>query len=469
MKRNKFIRLGSTAVLAGLTLPWQKTFGFAAGRDVITYTPPATDSVLVNPGMGFETFHSFNGDERDAPLENYPECSISYHRYYWDIMEPEEGKYNFELLDRIMEKCARHGQDLALRFMPLKPTLDRGVPAWFMKKGKGFPFVRNEKKGWSPDFNDPYYLDKWEQLNAVFGERYNGHKHMVRMEIGGYGFWGEWHISHTDLPPITEENAFKLVDMHFRHWDRVPLTMLTAMEPALIYALKKGAGWRVDSLGDYGHFSPTWSHMVNNYPNKIKRIPLMSEAYKNGPIAYEPPGKMVDLPNYVPSKGGGYENMWNTALEWHGSAYNPKSGKIPEEMVPSINDFLKKCGYRFVVRKAVVPDKVHLNDRIFPLKIDISNEGVAPLYRNYILAVRLRGGNEDIVLNTSANVKSWLPGEHTQEEVVMLPGKIPGGEYILSLGLLEPYNMKPAIWFANKGNDKDKWLPLEGRKIKILS
>lgn len=61
MKRNKFIQLGSTALLAGLTLPWQKSFGLVAGRDIITYSPPASDSMLVNPGMGFETFHCFIG------------------------------------------------------------------------------------------------------------------------------------------------------------------------------------------------------------------------------------------------------------------------------------------------------------------------------------------------------------------------------------------------------------------------
>jgi len=45
----------------------------------------------------------------------------------------------------------------------------------------------------------------------------------------------------------------------------------------------------------------------------------------------------------------------------------------------------------------------------------------------------------------------------------------PGMGFVTFHCFIGRYNMKPAIRFANKGNEKDKWLPLEGRKIKILN
>jgi len=80
--------------------------------------------------MGFEIFHSFNSDERNTRLEYYSKCSIAYFRFYWDTLEPEEGKYNFDLIDSLLDKGRQNGQDLALRFMERlssMPTIPYGA------------------------------------------------------------------------------------------------------------------------------------------------------------------------------------------------------------------------------------------------------------------------------------------------------------------------------------------------------
>ena len=58
--------------------------------DQLVIEPDVTDEVLLSPGMGFETFHYFNGDERIARAANYPKCSIAYFRFSWDKLEPQE-------------------------------------------------------------------------------------------------------------------------------------------------------------------------------------------------------------------------------------------------------------------------------------------------------------------------------------------------------------------------------------------
>jgi hypothetical protein len=468
MQRRKFIQIGTAATLAGMVAPGSS---FAAGiRPSKVFEPEPFDGILVNPGMGFETFNCFNGDEKDAAVRNYPECSISYHRYYWDRLEPEEGKYNFELLDGIMEKCAKHHQDLAMRFMPISPRTSPGIPAWYMKKAKGYAFDRNGTKGWSPDWNDPFFLDKWEALNAAFAERYNGHRHMDRMEIGGYGFWSEWHISHTEVPEITEENAIRLIDMHFRYWDRTPLMMLIGYVPGLRHAVGRGAGWRADSLGDWGHFSKTWNHMQNSYPQRLDAAPEAKEAWKKGPVAFEPPGRMNDLERYVPTVGGGYDNMWDKALEWGGSAYNAKSGDIPDAQVPSMERFLKKCGYRYTVKKVGMSGSYSgKTGSPVPLTVEIENQGVAPVYRDHYLALRLQGaGGEQVIHYKQVLLKTVLPGVH-RIDLEVAPGQVEKGTYQMSLGILNEWSdSSTSISLANKGCDNDGWLSLEGIMMEVL-
>jgi hypothetical protein len=462
MNRRDFIKLSSCCLLGSTVCPWKQNPAWASQADNYIVEPEESEQVLVNPGMGFETFHSFNGDQRNVSAENYPECSIAYFRFYWDKLEPLEGMYNFEMIDSLLAKAQEKGQDLALRFMPTSSAdLTTGTPQWYMEKAKGYWYTKYNRRGWAPDHNDPYFLAKQEELVGSFGERYNGHPNMIRMDIGSVGFWGEWHMSHTEpkVPMISEENAVKIIDMYLKHWDCVPLSMLIGYVPGLRYAISQGTGWRADSFGDYGHFSDTWCHMFDAYPQNLEQAGAL-EAWKNGPVTFEPPGTMYDLDNYVPDKGGGYENMWNQALEWHASTFNAKSKPILSSQVDSIRNFLKRCGYRVTLRRIVLPKILSPDKRHFPLDIEIENAGVAPTYKNFIPAIKLTGNQVSVILSSGAKILKWLPGRHRVTEKLLLPDSLGASNYAVSFGILNSGNYSPAIRLANKGVDTEGWYPL---------
>jgi hypothetical protein len=462
MNRRDFVKLGSCCLLSSAVCPRQRNSVWARQADNIIVEPEETDEVLVNPGMGFETFHSFNTDQQNISAENYPECSIAYFRFYWDRLEPQEGRYNFELIDLLLEKAQQNGQDLALRFMPTSSAdLTAGTPQWYTEKAKGYWYTKNNRRGWAPDHNDPYFLAKQEELVGAFGARYNNHPNIIRMDIGSVGFWGEWHMSHTEpaVPMISEENAVKIIDMYLKYWDRVPLSMQIGYVPGLRYAVSKGTGWRADSLGDYGHFSETWCHMFDSYPQNLEQAEAL-EAWKNGPVAFEPPGTMYDLDKYVPDKGGGYDVMWNQALQWHGSSFNAKSKPIYSHQVPLILDLLKRCGYRFTLRRIVLPRILPQNQQYLTVDMEIENTGVAPVYKNYIPAVKLAGARVSVILSLEADPRRWLPGIHRVQEDLLLPDYLKTGSYAVSFAILEPGGYLPAITLANKGTDPEGWFPL---------
>src|SRR6184192_720574 len=93
-----------------------------AQRNVVVVRPKEINDVLVNPGMGITTFQRFNGQEPNPPLKwsevgpekklpqaatkpNFPDTSVSYCRWYWNVLEPTRGKYNWAIVDLAIEEA----------------------------------------------------------------------------------------------------------------------------------------------------------------------------------------------------------------------------------------------------------------------------------------------------------------------------------------------------------------------------
>ncbi len=112
-------------------------------------------------------------------------------------------------------------------------------------------------------------------------------------------------------------------------------------------------GWRVDCLGDMGGFSPTWSHMLDYYPQNIIYFG-MQDAWKKAPVTLEVCWVMQHWKN----KGWDVDYIIDQSLKWHISSFNAKSSAVPDEWWPQVNRWLKRMGYRFVLRKFTYPATV---------------------------------------------------------------------------------------------------------------
>ncbi len=424
--------------------------------DTVVVAPREIAEVLVNPGMGFETFHAMNGEGpgKRPPPENYPTCSVAYFRLWWKELEPEEGRYRFERVSELLAKGRAHHQDLALRFMPWFSMLERdSTPEWFKRKATRsfrckFHRWAGPKRGptegdyWAPDFNDPFFLDRQEGLVRAFGEKFNGHPELAYLDIGSIGNWGEWHTSNT-IPPVpmpTEENARKVIDWHLQAWGRTPLVMNFQYPPGMSYAASRGTGWRCDGVD-----SPACAGRVESQFHD----PAVCDAWKRGPVTGEP--VLEDLKN----PGETFARM----LRWHASSLNAKSRSIPDDALPHLDAFLKRCGYRFVLRELRVPRRIARGGTL-PLRMTFENTGVAPPYKDYVLAVRLSRGGRSFVLDTGAKLTAWLPGTHDVEARLTLPADLAPGENELALGILDPHRRDPKVKLANAGRGADGWYPL---------
>ena len=227
MKQGKNSQFLFTALLAASFLPF--LLSSCSKPETVVVEPVEIDDVLVNPGMGFTTFYSLNNDKINA---NHPEGSIAYYRWYWEVLEPEEGRVNFAMIDSILAICREKGQKLAFRVMcqnghemaDKSVTEKWEVPDWFRNSGVAGCTYENGR-GWQPDYDSSFFLEKHGNLLRALGARYDGHPDLDHVDIGSVGRWGEWHTSRTGCPMPTEENMARIVDLYVDNFSKTPLVM----------------------------------------------------------------------------------------------------------------------------------------------------------------------------------------------------------------------------------------------------
>ena len=142
------------------------------------------------------------------------------------------------------------------------------------------------------------------------------------------------------------------------------------------------------------------------------------------------------------------------SLKWHISTFNGKSSPVPEEWWPAVNRWQKKMGYRFVLRKFTHPAAVRPQGKL-EFTTWWENKGVAPCYRAYPLALRLKGAGREAVMVTDADIRGWLPGDNLYDDAVFVPADLPRGEYELEMALLDPVDRKPKVKLAIEGLQPD--------------
>ncbi len=133
-------------------------------------------------------------------------------------------------------------------------------------------------------------------------------------------------------------------------------------------------------------------------------------------------------------------------------------------MVAQVNRWLKRMGYRFVLRKFTYPAVVRPGEKLsFTSWWD--NRGVAPCYKKFALALRLRSDQCTEVLPTDADITSWLPGDSLFDGAPVLSATLSSGEYELGVGLLDLQTQQPKVSLAIEGRGSDGWYRLGNIRV----
>ncbi len=186
--------------------------GAALPEGDVTVRPARLDGVLVNPGIGFASFHfgwwcnlppiTFTAAECAKRIkkhwpENYPQAGTAYFRWHWRDLEPARGKIRFDLIDRTLQSANAAGMTLGFRVMTVKDG-KAGVPDWLLKppySAKGTYRPGSAGPTHWPDYRDKTYLAEHARFLSALGKRYDAHPALDHVDIGTVGCWGEWNTA----------------------------------------------------------------------------------------------------------------------------------------------------------------------------------------------------------------------------------------------------------------------------------
>jgi hypothetical protein len=441
--------------------------------------PKETSGVLINPGMGFMTFQRFNGDDLNEgsgwtegfPIEyqnfdgdltnkDHPATTIAYWRIYWKYLEPEQGKFRWDMLDKALDIARERGQTLLLRIAPYGTGDERDVPAWYRKiVGPDKIWKYNSQvNGWMVDPEDPRYTEYFGGMIRALGERYDGHPDLEGVDLSIVGAWGEGAGSEM----LSQRTREALVNSYTESFRKTPLIALLMDKKTNMYADSQiSVGWRVDCIGDLGFWASEqngWSHMLDFYPREIINCNVQDD-WKKSPLSFEICGTFLSWRDEQKYNREQVKYIFDQSLKWHISSFNAKSSPVPPEWRDLVDDWLKKMGYRFVLRLFTYPESVARNEKL-SFTTWWENKGVTPCYRDFILAVRLKSDSNVALFATDASVRDWLPGDIAYDNAFYIPADFPEGICDVQIAIVDELKHEPRINLAIEGKCSDGWYQL---------
>ena len=367
--------------------------GFAA-----SVRPKANDGALINPNMGLVYYQYSNrlwcyGSQTKMgdTLDWFPGASVIYMRVPWCELEPEEGRFRWDLLDSYAQPWIAAGKQIAFRVTCSESRWSYATPQWVEKAGaKGIKFKmpagRNDWKKceveiWDPVYDDPVFLEKLGNFAKAFAKRYDGKPYVAFVDIGSFGMWGEGHTVFSSK--LDQTATDRCVKLHMDLWRKaMPNTYLVISDDvsgyknpdsdaeAMRYARSIGIGFRDDSIL-CAHQAP-WFHANWAADHFAATLPVVGEV---GHWNLCSDGRW-DEEKLVESVEA-YQASYLSIHDWP-----QRYLKLHRDAIDKIN---KRLGYRFELREASWPDEVGIGEE-FAISSEWVNVGVAHCYAGATLA-----------------------------------------------------------------------------------
>jgi hypothetical protein len=413
------------------------------------------DTLFANPGQGWMSHPN------ETP--RFP-CSVVYLRFDWAELEPEEGRYNWKVIDDAIDAGQPRGAAIAMRVMTANAH-SAGYycsPKWLFDDGcQGFEYTVGGDDPTSggqripriePDYTDPVYLAKHGAFLAALGKRYDGNPNVEFLDIGSYGIWGEWHTTHPAPLAVRQQ----IVDMYLQAFTKTPLVFMSDDVEGLSYALAHGTGFRRDGVGS------TWHEQNWIGSPRYARVQGMADVWKHAPVIFEWFGDY----EYLKSKGWSFDAAVNFMLTNHVTMINDNVGRVPPADLPQLEKLARLAGYRFVLRE-VAHEKTVRRGAMLNVQMTWANVGVGKLFRPYQLRLSLKNTDGQTVTNSIAatNPSEWLPGEHDVSARLSIPANLPPGEYTLAVALMDPTTQHQPLQLAMDVPVSQGWYQVSRVKV----
>ncbi|MBQ2711758.1 MAG: DUF4832 domain-containing protein [Clostridia bacterium] len=501
MKKNirKILAGVLTAVVALGVLPVTVGCGDKTEQAAITTVAPAKLSgKLDNPGMGWSITEdgTFMGVLDNGETGDYNEIDAINYTSTWALMEPEEGKYDFTLLDEAIAKWGNKlGKVIHLRISTdsfMLPSTYTGAPYWLAEKynipTQYFQYTSASpvKQAVAYDITNENYLAALTKFLTALAEHIKGVECIGDIDLRGYGLWGEWHTGY--MFGTTDEKREALTAM-------IDLWVETFAENGNLLVLS--ASWDPNYIDNYGAVSGnayqdyySWAALDYAYTFENMTIRrdgaggalleqdkrLMAEAFHSGKEAYLHAEFNAGAESYtdtssINSMTAVNDMLYNTRtnystiLGWTARTLNML---IEEGRTGWLDRGFEKIGYRLAVDLAEYPSTVSAGAS-FDLFSRWSNSGVGRFPYDYGMTVYLLDESGKVAYEQTFDdfvARKFILGDvNDHYATVKLPAAL-SGKYTLAVALTDEVGT-PAIELGMSGQiDKTRMYALGSINVK---
>ncbi len=371
----------------------------------------------------------------------YPDCTICYIRVLWKEFEPEQGRFNYDFIQSILDKARAQNQVVMFRLMPHSTRETDDVPDWIKsiidcpKRPAGMRIKT------SP--SDPRFLDFFANAIRHLGEHFDNNPTLKFVDTAIAGAWGEGSSIFSD------EQQLKVADVYTEVFKNTMLIGQCSHTVLMKHLLESGdVGWRADGVGEA-------CQTKEGLPKYVAEIP---DAWKKGHVTFESYWWLGEWMR----KGWDIDAIIEVTLAWHVSSFNAKSLPIPFEWKEKIDAWVSKMGYHYVIDEISHADEAKCGEKL-SIKLCVDNIGVAPAYFALPLYVRLKNPNHEFQFKTDVDITKWIEGKHTQNILIALPADMPSGEYSVQVAI--GGEGAPIVYFATDAEFDGRYYALSEIKI----
>ncbi len=325
------------------------------------------------------------------------------------------------------------------------------TPQWLIDQGVAMrPYSIDGNDGMAPDWDDSLFLAAHHDFIMALGQRYDQDPRVAWIDIGSYGFWGEWHVWLNQHLAGTEATKKAILDDYFEAFPTKRMVIAFDDDFATKYVTDHGGGIRNDCLGTEG--SNNW------YLESLNGIDpgLNDRVWKTAIITGEFCGSSAGA---IEGTTDRFDLNYAFIQQTHWSYIGSAGGAIvPQDDAhrANLDKLHKKLGYRFVLKKVVHDASVNGGSDL-SVSITVENKGVAPFYYDWPLAIYLidSEGNVAVQTNLDIDIKTWLPGTIISTDSFKIPDTTAPGSYDVKIAIIDPGKAKPGVMFANTGMDEE--------------
>jgi hypothetical protein len=400
------------------------------------------DDVLPNPFKGFVPWISIGNPVYDTKLQ--------FATFGWRDLEPDKGSYNWAHLENNWGNIAQTGRRVGFRVAAEIPGSGQNdTPQWLIDQGVEMrAYSIDGMDGFAPDWDDSLFLAAHHDFIKALGERYDQDPRVAWIDIGSYGFWGEWHVWLNQHLAGTQATKLAILEDYFEAFPTKKKVIAFDDDFATKYVTDHGGGIRNDCLGTED--SNNWYLTSLNGIDPTLNDRIWKTAIITGEFCGSADGALEGTTDR-------FELNYNFIQQTHWSYIGPAGGAIfpqDEQHRQNLDKLHKKLGYRFVLKRVDHENSV-ASDSQLEVSITVENKGVAPFYYEWPLALYLITTEGEVAYQKilDVDIKTWLPGTHTDAVTIDIPADLDSGTYDVKLAILDPDTELPGVMFANTERD----------------